>query len=97
MKLDEQFLQEMGLGDMPADEKVKFLDYLNERLATKIGERIAERLSQEQLDQFDQINDQAEASRWLGENCPEYHEIIEHTFSELKDEIRANRDQLLSE
>ena len=95
MKLDEQFLQETGLGDMPADEKAKFLDYLNDALVTRIGERIAEKLSPEQLAEFDQISDQTAASRWLGENCPDYHEIITRTISELKDEIRTSRDQLL--
>ena len=95
MQFDENFLQEMGLSSMPEDQKQAFLDYIQEELEVRIGERISEGLSEVQLNQFDLITDQAEATKWLETNRPDYHEIVERTITELKDEIRANRDRLL--
>ena len=74
MEFDDKFLQEMGLSAMPEDEKQKFLDYIQEELEVRIGERISRGLTEVQLNQFDMITDQAE----------------------MKEEIRANRNRLVS-
>ena len=95
MDFDEQFLQEMGLSAMPEDQKQQFLDYVQEELEVRIGERISRGLTEEQLAEFDTINDQAEATRWLEKNRPDYREIVMRTINEMKEEIRANRNKLL--
>lgn len=95
MQFDEQFLAEMGLSAMPAGQKQKFLDYVQEELEVRIGERISKGLTEVQLNEFDMINDQAEAARWLEKNRPDYREIVNRTIEELKAEIRANRDKLI--
>ena len=96
MDLDEKFLQEMGLSAMPEDQKQKFLDYIQEELEVRIGERISRGLAQEQLNEFDAITDQAEATKWLEKNRPDFREIVNRTLEELKEEIRANRARLVS-
>ena len=95
MEFDEQFLQEMGLSAMPEEEKQKFLDYLQEELEVRIGERIARGLTEVQLNQFDMITDQAEATKWLEINRPDYRDIVTRTIEEMKAEIRANRHKLI--
>ena len=95
MEFDEKFLQEMGLSAMPEEEKQAFLDYLQEELEVRIGERISKGLSEFQLNQFDMITDQAEATKWLEENRPDYREIVTRTIEEMKAEIRANRAKLV--
>ncbi|MBQ3296973.1 hypothetical protein IJH01_02530 [Candidatus Saccharibacteria bacterium] len=95
MEFDEQFLQEMGLSAMPEDEKQKFLDYLQEELEVRIGERISRGLSEVQLNEFDMITDQAEATKWLEKNRPDYRDIVTRTIEEMKAEIRANRHKLV--
>ena len=95
MDLDEQFLQEMGLSAMPEDEKQKFLDYIQKELEVRVGERISRGLTEAQLNEFDAIVDQAEATKWLEKNRPDYREIIARTIEEMKSEIRANRDKLI--
>lgn len=95
MEFDERFLQEMGLSAMPEGEKQKFLDYIQEELEVRIGERIAKGLTEVQLNQFDLITDQAEAARWLEINRPDYREIVTRTIEEMKEEIRANRNRLI--
>ena len=95
MQFDEQFLQEMGLSAMPEDQKQKFLDYVQEELEVRIGERISRGLTEVQLNEFDQITDPAAAATWLEKNRPDYREIVSRTIEEMKAEIRANRNKLV--
>jgi protein-tyrosine-phosphatase len=95
MQFDEQFLQEMGLSAMPEDEKQKFLDYIQEELEVRIGERISRGLTEVQLNEFDMITDVNEARKWLEKNRPDYREIVARTIEEMKEEIRANRQALI--
>ncbi len=95
MQFDDKFLQEMGLSAMPEAEKQKFLDYVQEELEVRIGQRISKGLSETQLNEFDMINDPAEAAKWLERNRPDYREIVTRTISEMKEEIRQNRAKLI--
>ena len=95
MQFDEQFLREMGLSAMPEEQKQKFLDYVQEELEVRIGERISKGLTETQLNEFDMITDQAEATKWLEKNRPDYREIVTRTIEEMKQEIRANRAKLV--
>ena len=95
MKFDENFLQEMGLSAMPEDQKQAFLKYVQEELEVRIGERISKGLTEVQLNEFDLITDQAEATKWLEKNRPDYREIVTRTIAEMKEEIRANRSKLI--
>lgn len=95
MDFDEQFLQEMGLSAMPEDQKQAFLDYIQEELEIRIGERISKGLTEAQLNEFDMITDQAEATKWLELNRPDYREIVTRTIEEMKNEIRANRANIV--
>ena len=95
MEFNEEFLAEMGLSAMPEDQKQDFLNYVQEELEVRIGERVARGLTEVQLNEFDMITDQAEAAKWLEINRPDYREIVTRTIAEMKEEIRANRSKLL--
>jgi len=95
MEFDDKFLQEMGLSAMPEQEKQAFLDYVQEELEVRIGERISKGLTEVQLNEFDMITDPAEAAKWLEKNRPDYREIVTRTINEMKEEIRANRAKLV--
>lgn len=96
MEFNEEFLAEMGLTAMPEAEKQDFLNYVQEELEVRIGERISKGLSAAKLNEFDQITDQVAAAEWLEINRPDYREIVARTIAEMKNEIRSNRDRLLS-
>ena len=96
MEFNENFLQEMGLSAMPADQKAKFLDYVQRELEIRIGERVSRGLTEYQLAEFDNITEPREAAKWLEKNRPDYREIVNRTIKEMKDEIRANRSKLIS-
>lgn len=95
MNFDENFLQEMGLSAMPADKKQEFLNYIQEELEVRIGERISKGLTEEQLQEFDSIIGTDEAAKWLEKNRPDYREIVNRSIQEMKDAIAKNRSQLL--
>ena len=95
MHFDEQFLVEMGLSAMPEDQKQRFLEYIQEELEIRIGERISRGLTETQLNEFDMITSQEEATKWLEKNRPDYREIVNRTITEMKEEIRANRNKLI--
>ena len=95
MRFDENFLKDMGLSAMPEDEKNRFLEYIQEELEVRIGERISKGLTEVQLNEFDIITDPNEAAAWLEKNRPDYREIVNRTIEEMKQEIRANRNRLI--
>lgn len=95
MQFDDRFLQEMGLQAMPEEQKQQFLDYIQEELEIRIGERISRGLTPTQLNEFDMITEPLEAAKWLEKNRPDYREIVNRTIEEMKQEIRANRNKLL--
>ena len=95
MQFDENFLQEMGLSAMPADKKQDFLDYIQEELEVRIGERISKGLTEAQLQEFDSLLGTEEAAAWLEKNRPDYREIVNRCVAEMKQAIEQNRTKLL--
>lgn len=96
MEFNESFLQEMGLSAMPADKKQDFLNYVQEELEVRIGERISKGLTDAQLQEFDNIMGSEEATKWLQKNRPDYREIVNRCIAEMKEAIRQNRAALLN-
>lgn len=95
MRFDEGFLREMGLSVMNDEEKDAFLKYVQEELEVRIGEEIANGISEEKIDEFEQMQSREEIGAWLTENRPDYREIVERTINELKEEIRKNKEKIL--
>jgi hypothetical protein len=95
MRFDEDFLQEMGLSAMPADKKRDFLNYVQEELEVRIGERISKGLTDSQLQEFDNLLGTEEATKWLERNRPDYREIVNRCIAEMKEAIIKNRAQII--
>ena len=60
-KFDNRFLDSVGLTDLPDSQKEAFLQYAQDQLEIRIGESMSRNLSEGQLDEFERIidNDQA--------------------------------------
>lgn len=95
MEFGDAFLREVGLLAMPTDEKEAFLAYVQEELEVRVGEEIAEGMTEEKMKEFEDAQSDEEAVNWLKENKPNYREIVKNTVNELKEEISRNRDKLL--
>jgi hypothetical protein len=73
-KLDGEFLEEVGLAEMPEEQKAEFLEHLQGELEERIGERVSEGLSEEQISEFERIIDGDEATiQRAVEGVEDYH------------------------
>lgn len=83
-QLDDKFLQDVGLGSLPEDQKKAFLDHFREQLELRVGTRLSEGLSDAQLEEFESFIDRKEdrVSAWLQANVPEYEQ--DSIYQQLK-------------
>lgn len=98
-KLDENFLKDVGLADLPAEQKSLMLKDIYETLELRVGMRLAEQMSDTQLDEFESLTekkDDAAALKWLETNFPNYKEVVAGEFNGLKEEIKASAPQILA-
>lgn len=96
MELDEGFLREVGLAVMPNEQRRAFLEYVQEELEVRVGEGIAEGMTEEKMKEFEAAETDEETEKWLNENKPNYREIVEKTIEELKEEISRNKEKILA-
>jgi len=98
-KLDDNFLQDIGLGGLPQDQKVQMLRDIYETLELRVGMRLAEQMTDDQLDEFEALIDKKDdpaALAWLESNFPHYKQVVAEELDKLKGEIRASADQIMS-
>lgn len=99
LKIDNSLLTEVGLGGLPAAEKNSFLKHIYETLEMRVGIRLADQMSNEQLDEFEryfEAKDDAGAFKWLETNFPNYKEIVQQEFDKLKGEVAQSAPQILA-
>lgn len=98
-KLDNDFLVSLGLGNLPVDEKNRLLQMIYERLEMNVGMRLAEKMSDQQLDEFEGFidrNDEAGALKWLEANFPNYKDVVAEELEKLKREVQNAAPQILA-
>jgi hypothetical protein len=91
-RLDDNLLQELGLGSLPPPEKNKMLAHIYETLELRVGMKLAEQMTDAQLDEFEAYidkNDEAGALKWLETNFPDYKKVVADELEKLKGEIKA--------
>ena len=90
-QFDESFLEQVGLSNMPQEQKDNFLQYAQDQLEVRIGEKMSEGLSEEQLDEFEKIidNDQETVQKWLAQ-FGDYQN--DETFIKLKEDADMDGD-----
>ena len=55
IKIDEKFLDEVGLSSLPDEQKADFIKQTQEELENRVGERMSEGMTIDQLREFDGI------------------------------------------
>lgn len=75
-QLDDKFLEDVGLGGLPDEQKKLFLDHFREQLELRVGTRLSEGLSDAQLQEFESFIDRKEdkVNEWIAANVPQYEE-----------------------
>lgn len=99
LKIDNSLLEEIGLGGLPEAEKNSFLKHVYETLEMRVGIRLADQMTNQQLDEFEQYfeaKDDAGAFKWLESNFPNYKDIVQEEFDKLKAEVAQSAPQILA-
>jgi hypothetical protein len=102
LKLDNNLLQEIGLGGLPEDQKKAMLQHIYETLELRVGTNLANQMTDAQLQEFERFidaggdNNQAEALKWLETNLPNYKQVVQQVFEQLKNEIAQMAPQIMA-
>lgn len=98
-QLDDKFLADIGLGDMPDDQKEPFLRHIYEELELRVGTRLSEGLSDQQLEEFEKIidKDQATINDWLAKYVQDYtndeiYKRMQQAFGPGADELNLKSE-----
>lgn len=105
-KLDNALLEDLGLGILPPQEKNMMLRHIYETLELRVGMKLAEQMTNEQLDEFEQLMPRPEDSNevkaqkekdaltWLETNFPNYKQVVADELEKLKGEVRQAAPQI---
>jgi len=89
-QLDDKFLLDIGLNDLPEVQKKPFLQHIYDELELRVGTRLSDGLSDEQLEEFESIIDHKEniINAWLTKFVPEYRD--DQVFTKLQAAIKLD-------
>lgn len=102
LKLDNNLLDEIGLGDLPDEQKKAMLQHIYETLELRVGTQLANQMTDKQLEEFEQFidaggdNNQEQALHWLETNLPNYKQVVNDVFTALKGEITQTAPQIMA-
>ena len=89
--IQQNLIQELGLGDLPEDKQVELLTTMTESILKRITIQILEQLSEEEKKEFDQVRETADPDKitgFLREKIENYDEMAENTVKEFKEEMK---------
>ena len=102
LKLDNDLLQQVGLGGLPEEQKKAMLQHIYDQLELRVGTELANQMTDAQLTEFEQFidaggdNNQPEALKWLETNLPNYKQVVQQVFEQLKAEITQLAPQIIA-
>jgi hypothetical protein len=93
-QLDDQFLKDLGLDQMPEEQREAFLAHIYSELELRVGVRLSDGLSDDQLGEFESFVDRKEEKvrSWVQANAPDYQN--DEAYKQLKDNAPDSADDL---
>jgi hypothetical protein len=98
LRLDDKFIEDVGLGKLSENERLKFLQSVYGELEMRVGEKLTEGMSEDMLDEFGYFVDMniGGMARWYEEYLPDF--VEREDFKELYDaNPEAEPEAILSE
>ena len=77
-----------------APSNMSVMQFLTEELEVRIGEQVSAELSEQELEEFDGIDDAEFAKNWLNQHCPYYRDIVNRCITEISDYFMKNKDKI---
>ena len=83
-QLDDNFLNDLGLGALPEEQKKAFLQHVYDELELNVGTKLSEGLNEAQLQEFEAFvdRDEEKVRAWFEKNMPDYADRPD--FQQLK-------------
>lgn len=83
-QLDDKFLKDLGLDQLPEAEREAFLAHIYSELELRVGVRLSEGLTDEQLGEFESFVDRKDdkVRAWVGAHIPDYQN--DQAYQQLK-------------
>jgi len=93
-QLDDNFLNDLGLGDLPEEQKKAFLQHVYDQLELNVGTKLSEGLNEMQLQEFEAFvdRDEAKVRSWFEKNLPDY--ATRPDFQQLKASAPAEVEEI---
>jgi hypothetical protein len=98
LKIDDNLLHNVGLGQLPPQEKNRLLAQIYETLELRVGMTLANQMTDDQLKEFEQFiqsNDERGALTWLETNFPNYKQVVAQELEKLKNELQQNAPAII--
>jgi hypothetical protein len=91
-QLDDKFLQDLGLDQLPEDQKQAFLEHIYSQLELRVGTRLSDGLSDAQLGEFESFvdRDDEKVRSWVSAYAPAY--ATDPAYTQLRDRAPAGTD-----
>jgi hypothetical protein len=90
--LSPELLADAGFASMTEEQVRLALQDIYNTLELRVGRRIARKLTQVQLAQFEKqisANDDRAALGWLKDNFPDYREVVQEEYQLILDRLRV--------
>lgn len=93
-QLDDKFLQDLGLDQLPPEQKQAFLEHIYSELELRVGTRLSEGLSDAQMTEFESFidRDQQKVQAWITAHTPDYQN--DDSYKQLRANAPADADEL---
>jgi hypothetical protein len=91
-QLDDKFLQELGLDQLPEDQKQAFKEHIYSELELRVGTRLSDGLTEAQLTEFESFvdRDNEKVYTWISTNVPDYQS--DPSYQQLRSSVPSDAD-----
>jgi hypothetical protein len=99
IKLDDDFLTELGYQHLPVGHRRVLLAAIYEELELRVGMRLTNSMSPAQLTEFERFidrNDEQAALTWLQKHFPSYRDVVREEFATVRLELRMVKGDIES-
>lgn len=94
-QIDDKFLQDLGLDQLPEDQKQAFKEHIYNQLELRVGTRLSDGLSDTQLAEFESFVDRnsEKVNAWIAQHVPNYQN--DESYKQLKSNAPADTDEFI--
>jgi len=93
--IDDQFLKDLGLDQLPEDQKQAFKEHIYSELEMRVGVRLSEGLTDDQLKEFESFvdKDESKVRTWVAQYAPDYQS--DPAFIQIRQNVAPNTPETM--